>query len=96
MAHLWGEIAGKEKNGSFVKMPAGYSGKLSTAAPLMRVVTIGGVTQVQVSGGSDTQKLDPGSYFGSMGEASHQVSCVSGDECILYLHTEGKYQLTSP
>ena len=96
LAYLWGRITGEEKNGTFVKLPAGYSGKLSTAAPLMRAVTIRGVTQVQVSGGSDKHELDPGSFFGSMGKASHRLSCVSGDECILYLHTEGKYQLTSP
>ena len=96
LAHLWGKVTGNEKNGTFVKLPAGYSGKLSTAAPLMRAVTIRGVTQVQVSGGSDKHELDPGSYFGSMGEASHRLSCVSPDACVLYLHTEGKYQLTSP
>jgi len=96
LAYLWGKITGSENNGTFVKLPPGYSGKLSTAAPLMRVVTIRGVTEVQVSGGADKHKLDPGSYFGSMGEASHQLSCASGSECILYLHTEGKYQLTSP
>jgi hypothetical protein len=95
IAYLWGQTTGNEKNGTFVKLPAGYSGTLSTTAPLMRVVTIGGVTEVQVSGSSDKHQLDPGSYFGSMGEASHQLSCVSGDECILYLHTEGPYQLTS-
>jgi len=96
LAYLWGKITGNEKNGTLVKLPAGYSGKLSTAAPLMRVVTIRGVIQVQVSGGADKQKLDPGSYLGSRGEASHQLSCMAGSECILYLHTEGKYQLKSP
>ncbi len=96
LAHLWGKIAGAEKNGSFIKLPAGYSGELSTTAPLMRVVTIGGVAQVQTSDGSDKHELEPGSYFGSKGEASHKLSCVSGEECVLYLHTEGKYQLTSP
>ncbi len=96
LAYLWGKITGQEKNGTFVKLPAGYSGTLSTTAPLLRVVTIRGVTQVQLSGGSDKHKLDPGSFFGSMGEASHQLSCVSDEACILYLHTEGKYQLASP
>ncbi len=96
MAFLWGKLTGQEKNGTFVKLPAGYSGKLSTAAPLMRAVTIRGATEVQLSGEADEHKLDPGSYFGSTGEASHQLSCVSGVECILYLHTEGRYQLRSP
>ncbi len=95
LAYLWGKTAGNEKNGTFVNLPAGYSGTLSTASPLMRVVTIRGVTQVELSGGSEKHSLDPGSYFGSRGEASHRLSCVSGDECLLYLHTEGRYRLTS-
>lgn len=95
MAFLWGKIAGREKNGTFVKLPPGYRGKLSTTAPLMRVVTIKGVTQVQFSGGPEKHKLDPGSYFGSKGKVAHQVSCVSENECVLYLHTEGKYQISS-
>ncbi len=96
LAYLWGKLSGNEKNGTFVKLPAGYSGTLTTAAPLMRVVTIRGVTQVQVSGRPDEHELDPGSFFGSRGEASHQLSCVSGNECTLYLHTEGRFRLTSP
>lgn len=60
---------------------------------MMRAVTIQGQASVQLSGESDTHRLDPGSYFGSNGEAAHQLSCDSDEECILYLHTEGKYQL---
>jgi quercetin dioxygenase-like cupin family protein len=93
LAYLWGETAGNEKNGTFVKLPAGYGGTLSTAARLLRVVTIQGVTHVQGSGGSDAQDLAPGSYFGSRGEASHRIACVSDEACVLYLHTEGTYRL---
>ncbi len=96
LAYLWGKITGREKNGTFIKLPPGSNGKLSTAAPLMRVVTIQGVTQVQVSCESDKHSLNPGSYFGSKGKVSYQLSCVSGNECLLYLHTEGKYKLSTP
>lgn len=92
-AYLWNENTDSDKNGTFLKLPPRFSGELSTTAPLMRVVTIQGVTQVQGSKGLD--KLAPGSYFGSTGAASHQVSCVSRNECVRYLHTEGKYQLTT-
>ena len=96
MAYLWGSVEGNKKNGTFIKLPSGYSGELSTSAPLMRVVTIQGQTGVQLSGESDMHSLDPGSYFGSKGEVAHKISCESEDDCILYLHTEGKYQLASP
>ena len=93
MAFLWGSVEGNGKNGTFVKLPPGYAGELSTSAPLMRVVTIQGQASIQLSGESDTHSLAPGSYFGSKGEAMHQLSCDSDEECILYLHTEGKYHL---
>ena len=93
MAYLWGRIKDNEKNGTFVKLPSGYAGELRTSAPLMRVVTIQGQAGIQLSGESDTHSLAPGSYFGSKGEAAHQLSCDSGEECVLYLHTEGKYRL---
>ena len=93
MAYLWGSVEDNEKNGSFVKLPSGYSGELSTSAPLMRVVTIQGKAKIQLSGESNTHALDPGSYVGSKGAAAHQLSCDSDEECVLYLHTEGKYRL---
>lgn len=93
MAYLWGSVEGNEQNGTFVKLPSGYAGELSTSAPLMRVVTIQGQASIQLSGESETHRLDPGSYFGSKGEAAHQISCDSDEGCILYLHTEGKYRL---
>ena len=96
MAYLWGSVEDNEANGTFVKLPSGYSGELSTSAPLMRVVTIQGKASIQMSGESDTHTLEPGSYFGSKGEAAHQLSCDSDEDCVLYLHTEGKYRLGSP
>ena len=95
LAYLWGKASGNDKNGTFLKLPRGYSGTLSTASSLIRVVTIQGVTEMQTSDGSDKHSLSPGSYFGSRGEASYDLKCVSGDACLLYLHTEGKYQLSS-
>jgi len=93
IAYLWGSVEENEKNGTFVRLPSGYGGELSTSAPMMRVVTIHGQTSIQLSGESDTHRLDPGSYFCSRGEAVHQISCDSDEECVLYLHTEGKYRL---
>ncbi len=95
-AFLWGTIGGTNKNGTFIKLPSGYAGTLSTTAPLMRVVTIQGVSQVLAKGAAKKNTLDPGSYFGSRGKASYRLACVSRKACVLYLHTEGKYQLTSP
>lgn len=95
LAYLWGSTEGNEKNGTFVKLPSGYKGVLSTVAPLMRVVTIQGEMDVRIVESSDKQRLQPGSYFGTRGEASHELACASKKTCLLYIHTEGKYQLKS-
>ncbi len=96
LAHLWGKTTGQQKNGSLLKIPSKYNGSLSTTAPLIRVVTIKGTVDVRMSGNSSSRRLNPGSYFGSRGAAKHQLSCVSDDACVLYVHVDGKYQLSSP
>ncbi|WP_424987458.1 DUF4437 domain-containing protein [Microbulbifer sp. S227A] len=95
MSYLWGNLRTGEKSGSFVRMPAGFFGTISTEAPLLRAVTIQGTTEVTMSGESATESLNPGSYFGSRGAASHAVSCTSEEACILYMHAEGVYTLTA-
>lgn len=95
LAHLWGKIAGDEKNGTFLKLPSGFSGTLSTTAPLMRVVTIEGVTDVQAAGEAETHRLEPGSFIGTSGEASYPLTCASVGACMLYVHTQGRYQVKS-
>ncbi|MCO4772211.1 MAG: DUF4437 domain-containing protein, partial [Deltaproteobacteria bacterium] len=91
VAYLWGKVAAGETHGSFLKLPPGYAGTLSTKAPLLRVVTTQGSTEVALSGQKASQRLEPGSYFASKGEAAHSVSCVGDGDCILYVHAEGKY-----
>lgn len=94
IAYLWGKTTGSETNGTFLKLPAGYRGKLVTSAPLMRAVTIKGVADIQISGGAASHSVNPGSYFGSRGEASHTVACKSPAACLIYVHTEGTYHVT--
>ncbi|MEM9628778.1 MAG: DUF4437 domain-containing protein [Pseudomonadota bacterium] len=95
MAFLWGKVQDDEKNGTFIKLPSGYNGEIRSDAPLLRAVTIQGKSTVQMFGEAEVHSLDPGSYFSSKGEAAHKVTCESGEDCILYMHTEGKYQLVS-
>lgn len=93
MAYLWGGLNDEEKNGTMVKLAPGYRGTLQTAAPIMRAVTIQGKTEVTLGDQTEASRLAPGSVLSSSGEASHQLACVSDDECVLYLHTEGSYRL---
>lgn len=92
VAFLWGNPA--DKNGTFLKLPPGFSGELRDNGAWLRAVTIRGTTsrrQPGVTGGAES--LAPGSYFGSQGEQSHRISCQSEVACIIYVSTTGKYRL---
>jgi uncharacterized protein YaiE (UPF0345 family) len=54
---------------------------------------IKGQPQHQVPGETDVKTLEPGSYFSSMGESMHQVSSEAGEESIMYVRTDGKYDV---
>jgi hypothetical protein len=46
-----------------------------------------------VPGEADFKILEPGSYFSSMGKSVHQISSKAGEESIIYIRTDGKYDL---
>ena len=93
MAFLWGDPQDGQLNGTFVKLPVGFSGALHGNGALLRTVVIKGQTSHQLVGKSVVEKLEPGSYFSSKGDAEHQVSCKGREECIIYVRTKGKFGL---
>jgi hypothetical protein len=42
---------------------------------------------------TDAEVLEPGGYFRSKGESLHQLSSQAGEESIIYVHTDGKYDV---
>ena len=38
--------------------------------------------------------MEPGSYFSSRGDSVHLISSEAGEECILYVRMEGKFEVT--
>lgn len=91
-AYLWGSLKDGLSNGTFVKLPAGFTGRIQSHGTTFRAVVIKGQLQYR---GADAKTLEPGSYFGSRGEALHHVSARAGVECVLYVRTNGKYELMS-
>ncbi len=89
IAYLWGSMKEGASNGTFIKLPARFSGNLHSYGSVFHAVIISGQLQHSSSG---THALDPGSYFGSEGTALHAVSSVDG-EVIIYVHTNGKFEL---
>jgi hypothetical protein len=88
-SYLWGNLSDGQSNGTFIKLPAGFSGKIHSRGSVFRAVVIKG--QVQL--GTDDSALDPGSYFGSQGETVHPISSKAGEDAIIYIRTDGRYDI---
>ena len=94
VAFLWGNLQDGQLNGTLVKLPAGFAGKINSHGSTFRAVVIKGQPQYQLPGKSDVKNLKPGSYFGSKGESVHQISSQAEEECIIYVRSEGKFKVT--
>ena len=89
IAYLWGNLKNGQSNGTFVKLPAGFMGKIHSHGSTFRAVVIKGQPRYM---GKDMKALEPGSYFGSTGEIMHQLSSKAG-ESIIYIRTNGRYSV---
>jgi len=93
VAYLWGSMRAGQSNGSFLKLPAGFTGKIHSRGSTFRAVVIQGTPQYKVPGMAIAKPLDPGSYFGSMGKRTHQISSQAEVDTIIYIRTDGKYDV---
>ncbi len=95
IAYLWGNTQNGELNGTFIKLPAGFTGKIHTHGSDFRAVVIKGLPQYKMSQ-AEVKTLEPGSYFSSKGgSAMHQLLSAAGEESIIYVRTNGKYDVIS-
>ena len=95
MAFLWGEPEDGRKNGTFLKLPAGFSGSITGGNDWLRAVVIKGTATHQAGAATQANTLDPGSYFGSNAATEHTVSCTGNEACIFYMSVDGKYDVSS-
>ncbi|MEL7037242.1 MAG: DUF4437 domain-containing protein [Cyanobacteria bacterium J06592_8] len=93
VAFLWGNPQDDQLYGSFVKLPAGFTGKIRSHGSTFHAVVIQGQPQYQVTSETDIKTLVPGSYFGLKGESVHQVSSEATEESIIYVRTNGKFDV---
>ncbi|MEL6383888.1 MAG: DUF4437 domain-containing protein [Cyanobacteria bacterium J06626_18] len=93
IAFLWGNPQESQLNGTFVKLPTGFAGMMRSQSSTFRAVVIQGQPSHHPSSETDVKTLQPGSYFGSEGETVHQVACETGEECIIYVRAEGKFDV---
>lgn len=93
IAFLWGSIDDDQRNGTFLKLPAGFNGELRGNGAWLRAVVIAGQALHHASDKeASPTRLDPGSYFGSRDAATHALSCTTEAECLIYISTEGRYE----
>ncbi|MCH9809250.1 MAG: DUF4437 domain-containing protein [Alphaproteobacteria bacterium] len=92
VAYLWGSPQDGQSSGTFVKLPAGFNGRINSSSSTFRAVVIKGQPQYL---GADAKTMEPGSYFGSAGMVAHQMSCQVNEECIIYIRSNGKYEVVS-
>ena len=90
VARLWGNPQDAQPSGALVKLPPGFSGTMRSRGASFRAVVIQGLAKHRVPGQTEVKTMVPGSYFSSKGESAHHVSTELGEECILYVRTEGK------
>lgn len=90
VAYLWGSLDDGQANGSFIKLPAGFNGKIHSQGSVFRAVVIKGQARYMTV---DKKVLDPGSYFGSQGEALHPLSSTAEADTIIYVRADGKYEV---
>jgi len=96
LAFLWGDTQNGKKNGTFLKLPPQKTVSLQGNAAWLRAVVIKG--NINYHGDTDLTPLETGSYFGSQDGGTHVVTCKAAEDCVLYISTEGKYdvQAASP
>lgn len=93
LAYLWGSREGDSLNGTLVKLPAGFTGKIKNQGSMLRAVVVQGRPQYTATGKAEVVSMEPGSYFGAEARTSHRISCPTGADCIFYVRVEGKFDV---
>lgn len=95
VAFLWGSHSEGELSGTLLKIPAGFTGKIHNLSPNFRAVMIQGTIEHQVEGEEEVSVLEAGAYFGAEENSVHQIASKEDSESIIYLRTNGKFEVVS-
>ena len=94
MAFLWGEPRDGVRNGSFVRIPPGAAARLDTGGTPLKLVLAKGELTHTAQDLSTAQNLTAGSYVGSEGEVSHDMTCTGATPCLVYVSATGTYRVS--
>lgn len=93
VAYLWSKPHQNKLSGTLVKLQSGFNAELHSNASTLRAVVVQGRTNHQVLDDSEVKNLEPGSYFGSTSKTVHQISCAEGEDCIIYVRSNGNFNV---
>lgn len=93
IAFPWDNPKNDQSKKTLVNLPSGFEGKIISKGPTFRVIVIKGKTKLRSIAEAKFKILKPGSYFSSKGELVYQVLCEAGKECIIYVGTDGKFDV---
>lgn len=87
MAFLWGKPEQGELNGSFVKLPNGFTGNIKSQSSDFRAIVVSGETTYKDS------TLIAGSYFGGTEPKKYNIS--TSQQTVIYVRTNGTFTVTN-
>ena len=91
MATAWGDPS-KGPFGAFNKFVAGFTAPLHTHSASTRIVVISGTMSMTGDDGKEI-KFPVGSFYTQPNTFPHVTKCLAGAECIIYIETDGKWDL---
>ncbi|MCO4782315.1 MAG: DUF4437 domain-containing protein [Candidatus Cloacimonetes bacterium] len=95
ISYLWGVTSDNNLNGSFIKLPSSFKGKIVSNSDTFKAIVIKGPPNYQ-NNQSKRVILETGSYFGSnKNKTTHKIDSRDGHETLLYIRTKGSYTVTS-
>jgi quercetin dioxygenase-like cupin family protein len=89
--YVWGSSA--DMGGSMLKLPAGFTGTITTQASEFRLVLISGEISYNSEQQSAAKQLKAGSYVESSGDFVHHITNNGDQEVSLYIRTNNRYQV---
>jgi mannose-6-phosphate isomerase-like protein (cupin superfamily) len=89
--YVWGSSA--DMGGSMLKLPAGFTGTITTLASEFRLVLISGEISYNSEQQSAAKQLKAGSYVESSGAFTHHITNNGDQEVSLYIRTNNRYQV---
>ena len=90
VAHLWSDKKKNQSHGKFIKLAAGFNGKIVTESTDFHAVVIKGEIHYHEK---SAKFLEPGSYFGSKGKAEHKISSRETEVSIIYIRSNGGFTM---